>query len=60
MVDMPNTTGGLARKVKMEVVFGHTEITAAATDLLSSSKATVTIDFMAGKEVRDDAFRSVK
>lgn len=60
VVDLPNTTGGLARKVKMEFVFGHTEITATATDLLSNSEATVTIDFMSSKEVKDNTFRSVK
>uniref|UniRef100_A0A8C6UY41 Heat shock 70 kDa protein 12A n=1 Tax=Neogobius melanostomus TaxID=47308 RepID=A0A8C6UY41_9GOBI len=46
VVKMPNTTGGTKREVKMEVIFGDTEITATATDLLSNSVARVNIDFI--------------
>lgn len=46
VVKMPDTTGGTNREVKMEVIFGDTEITATATDLLSNSKESVTIDFI--------------
>uniref|UniRef100_A0A8C6UZE2 Heat shock 70 kDa protein 12A n=1 Tax=Neogobius melanostomus TaxID=47308 RepID=A0A8C6UZE2_9GOBI len=45
-VDLPDTTGDLAREVKLEVRFGYTEITATATDLRSNSKATVKFNFI--------------
>ncbi|XP_072253694.1 heat shock 70 kDa protein 12A-like [Leuresthes tenuis] len=45
-VDMPNTSGGRNRKVKLEVKFGSTEITATGTDSVSKSKKTIKIDFL--------------
>lgn len=60
VVEMPDTTGGLERQVKMDVTFGHTEITAKATDLLSNSEANVAIDFISNKDVRDNAFRRLR
>uniref|UniRef100_A0A8C6UN95 Heat shock 70 kDa protein 12A n=1 Tax=Neogobius melanostomus TaxID=47308 RepID=A0A8C6UN95_9GOBI len=56
LVEMPDTTGGLKRQVKLELIFGDTEITAKATDLLSNSEAMVTLDFISSKDVRDDEF----
>ncbi|XP_039463477.1 heat shock 70 kDa protein 12A-like isoform X1 [Oreochromis aureus] len=45
-VDMPDTSGGINRKVKLELKFGSTEVTFTATDLVSGSKASVALDFM--------------
>ncbi|XP_072253690.1 heat shock 70 kDa protein 12A-like [Leuresthes tenuis] len=45
-VDMPNTSGGRNRKVKLEVKFGSTEITATGTNSVSKSKKTIKIDFL--------------
>ncbi|XP_063323634.1 heat shock 70 kDa protein 12A-like [Pelmatolapia mariae] len=53
-VRMPATSGGMNRKVKLEIKFGFTEITATGTDLVSGLKQSVTIDFMS------KAQRSVK
>uniref|UniRef100_A0A8C6ULG4 Uncharacterized protein n=1 Tax=Neogobius melanostomus TaxID=47308 RepID=A0A8C6ULG4_9GOBI len=58
IVDMPDTTGGSARQIKMEVIFGDTEITAKATDLLSNSEGKVTIDFTSNRDIRDNMFKS--
>ena len=45
-VDMTNTSGGRNRKVRLEVKFGSTEITATGTDSVSKSKKTIKIDFL--------------
>ncbi|XP_063322814.1 heat shock 70 kDa protein 12A-like [Pelmatolapia mariae] len=53
-VRMHASSGGMNRKVKLEIKFGFTEITATGTDLVSGLKQSVTIDFMS------KAQRSVK
>ncbi|XP_030581875.1 heat shock 70 kDa protein 12A-like [Archocentrus centrarchus] len=45
-VKMPDTTRGVNRKVKLEIKFGSTEITAIGTDLSSGTKGSAKIDFM--------------
>ncbi|XP_030581871.1 heat shock 70 kDa protein 12A-like [Archocentrus centrarchus] len=50
LVDMHDTTGGMNRKVNLEIRFGSTEITATGFDLLSKAKGSVKIDFMTNPE----------
>ncbi|KAL4009204.1 hypothetical protein ACER0C_003056 [Sarotherodon galilaeus] len=47
-VDMPDTSGGINRAVKLEVKFGFTEITATGTDMTSGLKSKVKFDFITG------------
>ncbi|KAM9342792.1 heat shock 70 kDa protein 12A-like [Pholidichthys leucotaenia] len=46
VVPMPDTTGGTQRRVKLEIRFGSTEITATGTDMLTGSKDSVEINFL--------------
>ncbi|XP_018518220.1 heat shock 70 kDa protein 12A-like [Lates calcarifer] len=45
-VSMPDTRGGRARQIRLEIRFGSTEITATATDVVSGTKGSIKIDFM--------------
>uniref|UniRef100_A0A4W6BRX3 Heat shock protein family A (Hsp70) member 12A.2 n=1 Tax=Lates calcarifer TaxID=8187 RepID=A0A4W6BRX3_LATCA len=45
-VEMPNTTRGMDRQVKLEIKFGFTEMTATATDMETRSTASVKLNFM--------------
>lgn len=45
-VNMPNTRRDMDRRVRLEVKFGSTEMKATATDLDSSEKNTIKLDFM--------------
>ncbi|KAM9344271.1 heat shock 70 kDa protein 12A-like isoform 2-T2 [Pholidichthys leucotaenia] len=45
-IALPDTTAGTKRKVKLEIKFGSTEITATATDQTTGSKGSTKIDFM--------------
>ncbi|KAM9343704.1 heat shock 70 kDa protein 12A-like [Pholidichthys leucotaenia] len=45
-IALPDTTAGTKRKVKLEIKFGWTEITATATDQATGSKGSTKIDFM--------------
>ncbi|KAM9709483.1 heat shock 70 kDa protein 12A-like [Menidia menidia] len=45
-VDMSNTTGGRNRRVKLEIKFGSTEITATGTDSVTKEAKTIKIDFL--------------
>ncbi|XP_018545955.1 heat shock 70 kDa protein 12A-like [Lates calcarifer] len=45
-VSMPDTRGGRARRVRLEIMFGSTEIAATATDIVSGGKESIRIDFM--------------
>ncbi|XP_028312162.1 heat shock 70 kDa protein 12A-like [Gouania willdenowi] len=46
VVDMPDTTQGLKRQVKLNIRFGFTEMTATATDMDSGCKQSIELDFM--------------
>lgn len=45
-VNMPDTKRDMDRRVRLEIQFGSTEMKATATDLDSSEKNTIKIDFM--------------
>ncbi|GLD68506.1 heat shock 70 kDa protein 12A-like protein [Lates japonicus] len=45
-VSMPDTRGGRTRKIRLEIRFGSTEITATATDVVSGAEGSIKIDFM--------------
>ncbi|XP_023262718.1 heat shock 70 kDa protein 12A-like [Seriola lalandi dorsalis] len=49
VVNMPDTTQGMKRDVRLEIRFGSTEITATATDLVSGSTGSIKIDFLTKK-----------
>lgn len=46
VVNMPDITRGMNRRVRLEVKFGFTEITATATDIDSGSVESIELDFM--------------
>uniref|UniRef100_A0A8C6UUK4 Heat shock 70 kDa protein 12B n=1 Tax=Neogobius melanostomus TaxID=47308 RepID=A0A8C6UUK4_9GOBI len=50
VMDMPDISKGLNRKVKLEVFFGSTEIKAKATDLESKNTSSVKMDFITKQE----------
>ena len=45
-LDMPDTTGGKSRELKMSMIFGDTEITVEAVDMTSGQTASAAIDFL--------------
>lgn len=45
-INMPDTRGGRKCRIKLEIRFGSTEITATGTDLVSGSKESIKINFM--------------
>ncbi|XP_018545203.1 heat shock 70 kDa protein 12A-like [Lates calcarifer] len=47
LVDMPDTTRGMDRQVKLEIKFGFTEMTATATDMETRSTVSIKLDFLA-------------
>ncbi|XP_028283371.1 heat shock 70 kDa protein 12A-like [Parambassis ranga] len=46
VVDMPDTAGGMNRRVKLEIKFGFTEMTATATDEDSNATESIKLNFM--------------
>ncbi|XP_015254625.1 PREDICTED: heat shock 70 kDa protein 12A-like [Cyprinodon variegatus] len=46
IVDMPDTTGGKNRTVRLDISFGASEITATATDINSEAKGSIKMEFM--------------
>uniref|UniRef100_A0A3B3TMT9 Uncharacterized protein n=1 Tax=Poecilia latipinna TaxID=48699 RepID=A0A3B3TMT9_9TELE len=59
-VPMPDISGGRERKVKLEIRFGSTEITATATDMTSGSKGSIKFDFIKTNDPKTDNPRSVE
>ena len=45
-LDMPDTTGGKHRELRVSMIFGDTEISAEAEDMTSGKTASASIDFL--------------
>jgi hypothetical protein len=45
-VEMPDTTGGTNRKVRLDIQFGGTEILVTGTDMTTGKRAGTTIEFL--------------
>jgi hypothetical protein len=45
-VEMPDTTGGTNRKVRLDIQFGGTEILVTGTDMTSGKRTGTTIEFL--------------
>ncbi len=45
-LDMPDTTGGKRRELRMSMIFGDTEISVEAVDMTSGQTARASIDFL--------------
>lgn len=45
-LEMPDTTGGKSRELRMSMIFGDTEITVEAVDMTSGQSAHASLDFL--------------